>query len=157
MIIIGVDFHPAYQEIASVNTDTGEYQEKRLAHPEEAEEFYRSLVSVGQTVRVGMEASGQAQWFERLLEGLGVELWRGDAEVIRAKRGRKQKTDREDARHILKLLWKDDFPRGNGVLLYYKLTKYGALDPNYKLSGEGLIEVVRSQGGWAVANYSSYF
>jgi transposase len=35
----------------------------------------------------------------------------GDATVIRAKRGRKQKTDREDARHILKLLLKDDFPR----------------------------------------------
>ena len=111
MIIIGVDFHPAYQEIASVNTGTGEYQEKRLAHAQEAEEFYRSLASVGQAVRVGMEASGQAQWFERLLEGLGVELWRGDAEVIRAKRGRKQKTDREDARPILKLLLKDDFPR----------------------------------------------
>ena len=31
--------------------------------------------------------------------------------MIRAKRGRKQKTDREDARHILKLLLKDDFPR----------------------------------------------
>jgi len=58
-----------------------------------------------------MEASGHGRWFERLLEGLGVELWRGDAEVIRAKRGRKQKTDREDARHILKLLLKDDFPR----------------------------------------------
>jgi hypothetical protein len=42
MIIIGVDFHPEYQEIASVDTDTGEYQEKRLAHPKEAEEFYRS-------------------------------------------------------------------------------------------------------------------
>src|SRR5499425_3518492 len=111
MIIIGADFHPAYQEIASVNTETGEYQEKRLAHPQEAEEFYRSLASEGQAVRVGMEASGQAQWFERLLEGLRLELWRGDAEVIRAKRGRKQKTDREDARHILKLLLKDDFPR----------------------------------------------
>jgi hypothetical protein len=46
---------------------------------------------------LAMEASGQAQWFEGLREGLGVELWRGDAEVIRAKRGRKQKTDREDA------------------------------------------------------------
>src|SRR5262250_70841 len=111
MIIIGADFHPAYQEIASVNTDTGEYQEKRLAHPKEAEEFYRSLASMGQAVRVGMEASGQAQWFERLLEELRLELWRGDAEVIRAKRGRKQKTDREDALHILKLLLKDDFPR----------------------------------------------
>ena len=38
MIIIGVDFHPEFQEIASVNTDTGEYQEKRLAHPGEAQE-----------------------------------------------------------------------------------------------------------------------
>jgi len=111
MIIIGADFHPAYQEIASVNTDTGEYEEKRLAHPQEAEEFYRSLASVGQAVRVGMEASGHGRWFERLLEGFGLELWRGDAEVIRAKRGRKQKTDREDARHILKLLLKDDFPK----------------------------------------------
>jgi transposase len=111
MIIIGVDFHPEYQEIAALDTDTGEYQEKRLAHPKEAEEFYRSLSCAGQVVRVGMEASGHGRWFERLLEGLGVELWRGDAEVIRAKRGRKQKTDREDARHILKLLLKDDFPR----------------------------------------------
>jgi transposase len=111
MIIIGVDFHPAYQEIASVNTDTGEYQEKRLTHPQEAEQFYRCLAVVGQAIRVGMEASGHGRWFERLLEGLGVELWRGDAEVIRAKRGRKQKTDREDARHILRLLLKDDFPR----------------------------------------------
>lgn len=111
MIIIGVDYHPEFQEIASVSTDTGEYQEKRLAHPGEAKEFYGSLASAGQAVRVGMEASGQAQWFERLLEGLRIELWRGDAEVIRAKRGRKQKTDREDARHILKLLLKDDFPR----------------------------------------------
>ena len=106
MIIIGVDFHHD-QEIASVDTDTGEYQEKRLAHPKEAEEFYRSLSCVGRVVRVGMEASGHQRWFERLLEGLGVELRRGDAEVIRAKRGRKQKTDREDARHILKLLQKE--------------------------------------------------
>ena len=33
MIIIGVDFHPEFQQIASVDTDTGEFQEKRLAHP----------------------------------------------------------------------------------------------------------------------------
>ena len=111
MLIIGVDFHPEFQEIAAVDTDTGEYQERRLAHPLEAEEFYRSLASMGGAVRVGMEASGHGRWFERLLEGLRFELWRGDASVIRAKRGRKQKTDREDARHILKLLQKDDFPR----------------------------------------------
>ncbi len=31
MIIIGVDFHPEFQQIASVDTDTEEFQEKRLA------------------------------------------------------------------------------------------------------------------------------
>ena len=43
MIIIGVDFHPEFQQIASVDTDTGEFQEKRLPHPEDAEKFYRRL------------------------------------------------------------------------------------------------------------------
>ena len=41
MIIIGVDFHPEFQQIAWVDKDTGEFQEKRLAHREEAEKFYR--------------------------------------------------------------------------------------------------------------------
>ena len=48
-------------------------------------------------MRVGMEASGHARWFERLLEELKLELWTGDAAVIRAKRVRKKKTNREDA------------------------------------------------------------
>ncbi len=43
MIIIGVDFHPEFQQIASVDIDTGEFQEKRLAHGDEAENFYRAL------------------------------------------------------------------------------------------------------------------
>jgi transposase len=34
----------------------------------------------------------------------------GDASEIRRKRGRKQKTDRQDAQHILSLLLKNDFP-----------------------------------------------
>ena len=62
-------------------------------------------------MRVGMEASGHARWFERLLAELQIELWVGDAAEIKSKRGRKQKTDRQDAQHILKLMLKDDFPR----------------------------------------------
>src|SRR3979411_291185 len=62
-------------------------------------------------VRVGMEASGHARWFERLLAELQFELWVGDAAEIRTKRVRKQKTDRQDAQLILKLMLKDDFPR----------------------------------------------
>jgi transposase len=111
MMIIGCDYHPAFQQIAFVDTDTGELQERRLQHREEAEKFYRDLAAQGMKVRVGMEASGQARWFERLLVELNVELWIGDAAEIRSKRVRKQKTDRQDAQLILKLMLKDDFPR----------------------------------------------
>jgi transposase len=94
-----------------VDTETGEFQEQRLAHREEAEKFYRELAAGGGKLRVGMEASGQARWFERLLAELKVELRIGEAAEIRAKRVRKKKTDREDARHILQLLVEDRFPR----------------------------------------------
>src|SRR3981081_1000034 len=109
MIIIGVDFHPEFQQIASVDTDTGELQEKRLAHREDAETFYRALA--GQKVRVGMEASGHARWFERVVAELQFELWIGDAAEIRTRRVRKQKTDRQDAPLILRLLVEDRFPK----------------------------------------------
>ena len=111
MIIIGVDFHPEFQQIASVDTETGELQERRLMHPEEAEKFYRDLAVAGQKVRVGMEASGQARWFERLVAELQFELWIGDAADIRTRRVRKQKTDRQDAQLILRLLLEDRFPK----------------------------------------------
>ena len=39
MIIIGVAFHPEFQQIAPVDTQTGELQERRLQHREEAERF----------------------------------------------------------------------------------------------------------------------
>src|SRR6266550_3418422 len=111
MLIIGCDYHPSFQQIAFVDTDTGELQERRLEHREEAEKFYRDLVVQGMKVGVGMEASGHARWFERLLGELNFELWIGDAAEIRRKRERKQKTDRQDAQHILHLLLKDDFPQ----------------------------------------------
>ncbi len=114
MIIIGVDYHPGFQQIAFVDTDTGELQERRLGHREEAEAFYRDLGAQGVRVRVGMEASGQARWFERLICELRFELWIGDAAEIRTKRVRKQKTDRQDAQLILRLLLEDRFPRYRG-------------------------------------------
>ena len=94
-----------------MDTDTGELQERQLQHREQAEKFYRDLAAQGMKVRVGMEASGHARWFERLLAELQFELWIGDAAEISSKRVRKQKTDRQDAQLILKLLLKDDFPQ----------------------------------------------
>ena len=111
MIIIGADYHPGFQQIAFVDSDSGEFQERRLQHREEAEKFYRELAAQRMEVRVGMEASGHARWFERLLAELQIELWIGDAAEIRTRRVRKQKTDRQDAQLILKLMLKNDFPQ----------------------------------------------
>jgi transposase len=54
-------------------------------------------------VRVGMEATGYSRWFERLLAELGFEVWMGDPAEIKAKRVKKQKFDREDARLLHRL------------------------------------------------------
>src|ERR1700683_2895268 len=99
MLIIGCDFHPGFQQVAIFDNRTGEIEEKRLQHRAEAEQFYRALA--GQEVRVGMEACGHYPWFARLLQEFGIELWVG----------RKQKTDRRDAEHLLELLREDRFPR----------------------------------------------
>jgi transposase len=108
MMIIGCDFHPRFQQIAFVDVETGEYGERRLNHPEEAKRFYRSLA--GRQVRIGVEATGNFRWFRRLINELGYEFLLGDPSAIRAANPRQQKTDKRDARHILKLLLEDRFP-----------------------------------------------
>ena len=56
MKIIGCDFHPRYQQIAMMDTDTGELVERRLEHEsKQALAFYASLPK---PVRVGIEATG---------------------------------------------------------------------------------------------------
>ena len=57
MLIIGADYHPSFQQIAWVDTETGEFQERRLEHREEAETFYREL----STEREGASGDG-SQW-----------------------------------------------------------------------------------------------
>lgn len=106
MKIIGCDFHPSFQQIAMVDTETGEHTEKKLT-PAEAEQFYSQLP--GEVV-VGVEASGNMLWFERLLARLGHRLRLGDASQIQAREVRKQKTDQRAAELILQLLVEDRFP-----------------------------------------------
>jgi len=38
MFIVGCDYHPSFQQIAFVDTETGELKEQRLMHREGAEE-----------------------------------------------------------------------------------------------------------------------
>jgi transposase len=109
MIIIGCDFHPSWQMISWLDTETGETGERKLVHATgEARQFYAGLSGA---VRVGLESTGNSHWFVDMLTELGHEVWIGDAAKIRASQIRKQKTDRRDAEHILDLLVKNSFPR----------------------------------------------
>ncbi|HEX4077214.1 MAG TPA: transposase [Candidatus Acidoferrales bacterium] len=118
MVIIGVDYHPSFQAIAFFEEETGECGEQELNHSDgQAEKFYRELKQRGESVRVGMEATGYSRWSERLLAELGFELWIGDPAEIKTKRVKKQKTDRNDARLLLRLMRED-------VLIIGTLTRF---------------------------------
>jgi transposase len=107
--IIGCDFHPSWQQVAVFDPSTGEIVEHKLVNGNgEAERFYRSLPRPS---LIGLESCGNSQWFVELLEKLGHQVWIGDAAQIRASYVRKQKTDKRDAGHILKLLMEGRFPR----------------------------------------------
>jgi len=109
MMIIGCDFHPSWQQVSWLDTETGETGERKLVQASgDAERFYRQLPA---PALIGMEATGNSHWLVDLLAELGHELWVGDAAQIRASYVRQQKTDKRDAAHILKLLVEGRFPR----------------------------------------------
>ena len=108
MLIIGCDYHPGFQQLAILDRQTGEIEYRRLHTLEEAGSFFRGLK---ERALLGLESSGFSQWFERLVEESGHELWVGDAAQIRASVVRRQKTDVRDAEHIVRLLAEGRFPR----------------------------------------------
>src|SRR6266700_87992 len=91
MMIIGCDFHPSWQQVSWLDTETGETGEQKLVQASgDAERFYRQVAA---PALIGMEATGNCHWLVDLLSELGHELWVGDAA------------------HILKLLVEGRFPR----------------------------------------------
>ena len=109
MLIIGCDFHSRFQQIAMLDSHTGECQELRVEHEgQQVRDFYAGLP---QQALVGIESTGYALWFAELLQELGHELVVGHAAEIRARAVRKQKNDRRDAGHLLELLAHGTFPR----------------------------------------------
>jgi transposase len=83
--------------------------ERKLVHGDgEAKRFYQQLAAAA---LIGMEATGNSQWFIEFVEDLGHSIWIGDAAQIRASYVRKQKTDKRDAGHILKLVVEGRFPK----------------------------------------------
>jgi transposase len=109
MLIVGCDYHPRWQQVAWFDTETGEIGEQKLMNGNgEAERWYGQLPVPS---LIGLEATGNSQWFIDLLNQLGHEVWVGDAAEIRASYVRRQKNDRRDAGHVLKLLREGRFPR----------------------------------------------
>ena len=109
MILIGCDFHPSWQQVCWVDTITGETEEKKLVHGSgEAERFYRQLSG---PALIGMESTGNSQWFVEMATAAGHEVWIGDAAKIRASDARQQKHDKRDAPLLLQLLMEERFPR----------------------------------------------
>ncbi len=109
MVLIGCDFHPSWQQVCWLDLATGETEEKKLVHaPGEAEKFYRQFPAPS---RIGLESTGNCQWFVDLLTSLGHEVWIGDAAKIRASDVRQQKHDKRDAQLLLRLLEDGRFPR----------------------------------------------
>src|SRR5499427_326672 len=108
MTLVGCDLHSRKQQVAVLDTTTGELLEQELPHDGDAvERFYRSLPP---PVTIGIETTGYTQWFHALMHRLGHTVLVGDAAKIRAMVVRKTKTDRRDARHMLDLLRHDRFP-----------------------------------------------
>ena len=90
----------------------GRLREQRLEHREGAEKFYRELAAQGKKVRVGMEASGHARWFERLLGETEFRVVDGRCGEIRSQASAaSRRRIGQDAQHILHLLLKVIFPR----------------------------------------------
>src|SRR5437879_2018563 len=109
LMIIGCDFHPSWQQVSWLDTETGETGEQKLVQASgDAERFYRQVAA---PALIGMEATGNCHWLVDLLSELGHELWVGDAAQIRASYVRQQKTDQRAEAHVLKLLVEVRFPR----------------------------------------------
>jgi len=108
MRLVGCDLHARKQQVAMLDSETGEVQEVELCHHgEDVERFYAALP---RPATVAVESTGYALWFHALMRQLGHTLLVGDAAKIRAMVVRKTKTDRRDALHLLDLLKHDRLP-----------------------------------------------
>jgi transposase len=81
---------PVGKRFCWVGTATGETGEKKLEHAlGEAEKFYRGLPGAS---LIGMESTGNCQWFVELATTVGHDVWIGDAARIRASDSRQHRS-----------------------------------------------------------------
>jgi transposase len=106
-LYIGVDFHPHQQTVAWCDFSTGEIKTLDLLHnTKQIKEFYSSI----SPSTIGVEASTNAIWFEKLMHETGHKILVGDPTKIRSRARSRHKSDKRDAELILDLLLKNEFP-----------------------------------------------
>ncbi len=107
-VYLGVDFHARTQTVCWCSTEDGVIHQRTLDHGrDDVPAFYAQFAA---PAIVGLESSGYALWFHRLLTTLGHQVLVGDAFAIRQFARRRQKNDRRDAELLLDLLLRGDFP-----------------------------------------------
>src|SRR5947208_16345877 len=100
MMIIGCDFHPSWQQVSWLDTETGETGEQKLVQASgDAERCYRQVAA---PALIGMEATGNCHWLVDLLSELGHELWVGESAQIRGSYLGQQQTEQHDGEHLQK-------------------------------------------------------
>jgi hypothetical protein len=76
-IFLGVDFHARTQTVSWCDTANGVIERRTLDHRnDEVRVFYQGFRA---PVVVGLEGTGYARWFHRLVEETGHQLLIGDA------------------------------------------------------------------------------
>src|SRR2546427_10201598 len=107
MMIIGCDFHPSWQQVSWLDTETGETGERKLVQGSgDAERFYRQVAA---PALIGMEATGNCHWLGDLLSEVGHEVWVGGAAEICGNYVREEKTGKGRAGHILQVVGEGRF------------------------------------------------
>ena len=116
MIIIGADYHPGFQQIAFVDTDAGNFRERRIGAPRGGGEVLsRSRVAKEMRRRIAggrsETATKQTHWFERSreLQCLNVD-WGCIRQFARRRVTEGEDGNTQDAQFIVKLMLKDEFP-----------------------------------------------
>src|SRR5262249_58090814 len=108
MTLVGCDLHSRKQQIAVLDTTTGEVLEQELVHDGDAvERFYRALRP---PVTIGIETTGYTQWFHALMHRLGHTVLVGEAGKMPGPVGPETETERRDARPPLDLLQQRRLP-----------------------------------------------
>lgn len=106
-VFLGVDFHARTQTVSWCDTANGVTERRTLDHrTDDVRAFYQGFHP---PAVVGLEATGYARWFHRLVEETGHQLLIGDARRIRQCAARRQKNDRRDSELSLALLLHGDF------------------------------------------------